>query len=239
MRLDYNFRKSFFRHTCSIEARTFSRHPSIGFRIDGPDRQIVLHVSLLAYVYLRLPWPVFLTPMSKSTYDGVTRLPEEREVKLSFHGWALWWDCWRKWGEWNSDAPWWMHGCIHFDNIIFGRHKCQFNVIETQRHTIHFIEGPYEVEVVKKERVDTWPRWFTKRSIAYEVKSDEGIPHKGKGESSWDCGESATTSSHFPAREIKNCYEAALYFEMEMKKTRYKYGGKNWIPRKYRNPDQP
>lgn len=221
----------------SIEVGWFSKTPSVGIVIDGPDRQIMFHVSLGAYIYLRLPWPRKLTPVRKSSYDG-SMIPEEREIDISIHSWGLWWSLWKKRHEWNSSDPKWMSGGLDFGSILFGKHKCEFRVITQEDHVISFYEGNYKVVVTQKERIDTWPRWFTKRSIAYEVvAAPKPIPIEGKGENSWDCGESATESSHFPSRDCKDCYDAALYFEKHMKEGRRKYGGHRWVPREHRDKE--
>ena len=146
-RIKTNFRKSFFTKRgnliISIEAGLFSKIPSIGIVIDGPDNEICFHVSLLSYIYVKFPWPKKWSPSKISSYDNTTILPEERSFILSFHDWTLWWEFWKLKYEWNSTDPKWMSGCVHFDDILFGKHKCEFRDSLSENHIISFYEGNY------------------------------------------------------------------------------------------------
>lgn len=138
--------------------------------------------------------------------------------------------------EWNSTDPKWRRGSIHFDTLIKGKRTCTWENIDGGRFLLPFFEGCYEVEVIKKLRTDSYQRWFSRKSIAFEVRCDVGIPHEGKGDNSYDQDEGATFSIHFPGTRTRNnsLYEAALYFWQSCMETRKRYGWPNWVPRRYR-----
>lgn len=215
-----------------MEVAGFDCNPSIGIKVDGPDREVMFHLCLGLGLYVTLPLPERFVPRYESSYTPGTRLPDEREVCVSFHDWSLWWSFWMKWGEWNSTDSRWRRGSFHLDDLLFGKHTCKFTPTDVERHLVSFVEGSYEVTVTRKIREDIWPRWFTKRSVSYEVQAEpKPIPREGKGENSWDCGETYTSSSSFPARDIKDCHGAAVYFEARMKEERRRYGGPRWKPK--------
>lgn len=228
MKFKFNKRKSLFLsgtgYRCfSIEVAGFTCSPSIGMTFDGGDDDVRFHVSLGIAIYL--------------SCEGIIPrlwLPRrEREVKVSFHNWGLHWSLWMPPDEWNAGESKLRRSHIYFDRILFGKHKCEFRHLTTEQHLVSFVEGTYRVTIHKKERVDSWPRWFTKRSIAYEAIPERPIPVEGKGENSWDCDENATHSMYFPARGVKDCFEAALYFEASMKRDRKRRGGSRWVPKAF------
>jgi DNA (cytosine-5)-methyltransferase 1 len=78
-------------------------------------------------------------------------------------------------GEWRAVDPWWIRG-VSIDLALV---PCE----------VPMPEGKYPA-VAKVERC-TWkrPRWFGRTEIRAWLDIPKGIPHAGKGENSWDCGD--------------------------------------------------
>lgn len=88
--------------------------------------------------------------------------------------------------------------------------------------------------------VDKWTSFWrrprsilTKRVERIELTPDTPIPSPGKGESDYDQDEDATYSTTMPlnGRTVAECAED---FRQSIIERRERYGGKNWIPEKYR-----
>lgn len=247
----FNWRKSWhfgndYRRYLRIEFAGFRCNPGIAIDANGSEDETTFSIRMGLALYITLAGfiPRSWYARDKNVFSSSGYVTGDREVEISWHNWGVHWSIWMPPHEWNSTDSKLRRGHIYFDRILFGKHKCEFKDLETEQHTIYFVEGPYNVRVTKKQRVDSWPRRLTRKSIAYQVEAgyynNDGkwiqrpVPVEGKGENSWDCDENAIYSSHFPARDMKNCHDAALYFEADMRKDRVKYGGKNWMPRSYR-----
>ncbi len=254
MKLKFNKRKFFHfgknRKCISIEVAGFDSTPSISLSVDGGERDFSIHIGFGIGI-----WLTFTDLLPKSWYPSYEtkeygNLPTEKEISLRFHHWSLWWCLWKDDSSWKSTDNKWQSNNINFERLLKGKHTCKWEELEKDIFTISMIEGNYSTESVKKLRIDSWQRWFTKKSISYEVKSgyyeanefiECPIPIQGKGENSWDCGENARYSSSFPSTiikpEIKNCLQACLHFEQGVKLDRVRYGGKNWIPKSHKDRD--
>lgn len=250
--MKFNKRKFFHfgqnRKCISFEIAGFDSSPTIGLNVDGGEGDFVIHLAF--GIGLWITFTDFLPnnwyPTDRS--DTYGSLPGERDLSIRFHHWSLWWCFWKDNSRWCSGDSKLRSGSFDFVRLLKGKHDCKWIVLEKEIHTISMTEKDYSVEVTKELRIDFWQRWFTNKSISYKVKCgyyDESkkfiecpIPVEGKGENSWDCGENARYSSSFPAKNdnhnIKNCSEAALYFEQDINKDRIRYGGKNWIPKEYK-----
>lgn len=250
MKLNFNRRKWWHfgnSKSISIEWAGFSSHPSIYLRVDGDEQEVTFHIAF--FVGIWISFERFIPKSFYPTYASKThgRLPEEREISLSFHGGSFWWNFWvsEEWSSWTKNKTW-RKGCWHILDRIKGKHKCQRTEVERQQFVLPFLEGNYNVEVIKNERKDTWQRWPMKKSTTWEVKPgyykdglfiEKPIPVDGKGENSWDCDEDATYAISFPGypykKEIKTAYDAALYFWHSMMKDRERYGSAKWVPKRF------
>lgn len=250
-----NYKKSFyfdkdrFSKMLSFEISGFDSSPSIKFAMEGSEREVVFHIAFLIGLWITVRGiPDSWFPQEYNSY-GKQYYPCDREIRLTlidFH--LLVFSCWLDPNSWHRKDNGWRQWSINFQRLIQGKHNCEFINIETKQMLLPFYEGNYNVEVIKKMRIDSWQRWFTRMSISFEVKCgyynndnkwiDVPIPHEGKGENSWDCGEDATWSSSFPATfrrnkkfAMKTCEDAALYFWQCMMETRIRYGGSHWMPK--------
>ncbi|HXI16285.1 MAG TPA: hypothetical protein VNM48_07925, partial [Chloroflexota bacterium] len=73
-----------------------------------------------------------------------------------------------------------------------------------------------------------WPHWpLTRRMVRADVQVPEGVPHPGKGENAWDCGEDATyaltCAEQTPEAAVGRLVESVL-------RDRRRYGGDQWRP---------
>ena len=183
-----------------------------------------------------------------------------REIALCFHHWTVWLYLW-------TDPNSWTKGdrSYNFDirNFFIGDREYKSEQITQENFILPFYEGNYSIWVRKNKinlkRKRRWLWFLDKSGIRYEVEAgyyekdeygkingnrDENtkfistpIPHEGKGESAWDCGESSTSSITFGMNhvDIRSCSDAAIEFWKSNMQTRIRYGGKKWLPQKYEN----
>lgn len=93
--------------------------------------------------------------------------------------------------EWRAVDPWWVRGVsLNIPDVILGRAKYSTELVADRiACTVPMPEGQYAA-MAKVERA-TWkrPRWFAKVRTSVSLEIPKGIPHAGKGENSWDCGD--------------------------------------------------
>lgn len=101
---------------------------------------------------------------------------------------------WSRPMEWRSYDPWWRKNRVFFlRDIVMGQPGYSERVVE-QWHdvSVPMLEGAYPARARLYEATWSRSRWFPKRLMRVEITIERGIPHEGKGENSWDCGEDAT-----------------------------------------------
>ena len=232
----------------ALEVSGFNNHPSIFFNVNGDEGEFTFHIGFIIGLYITFNgmWPRKWYPSYKS--DNYGQLPSSRRLGISIHDWHLWWDVWVKNDTTFYDYPRWRDGNFDFEWLLKGKHKVVFKNIEEGNFILSFLEGHYQVNVKKKQRFDHYSRAKTRMSFYFDVSAglifkgkwkDVPIPVMGKGTAAHNCGQDATWSMYFPAkakgRNFNKCYEAALYFEHQMKLDRFKRGGNNWIPDKFKH----
>lgn len=226
-----------------LELSGFTSTPSIGFESNGDEGEIMFNLcgGIGIYITLNGFLPNKWYPKDWSQTYGW--LPGRREISLRFHHWSFWWTFWKDTDSWSNTDSKWKSGSFDFARFFMGRHTCNWTEIRKEMRIVSMPEGNYSVEVVQRQRIDSWERWFTKKSISWDVRvgyyeNDKfvkrSIPIEGKGENSWDQGEDGTYSMSFPDRRYGSFTNALLYFESEIKKDRIKRGGKNWMPESFR-----
>lgn len=118
-------------------------------------------------------------------------LPDQRECQISFYDWTIRLNPWSKSMEWTRSDPWWVRGVsLDLRRLLLGRERCDTSIVrEGIPVVVPMPEGNYN-GVVKIER-RTWkrPRWFARTRESAWLEIPKGIPHAGKGENSWDCGD--------------------------------------------------
>lgn len=141
---------------------------------------------------------------------------------LSVHDAALWWQFGGNSMEWSSRTPKWKNGCFHFDDFFLGPQKFTGRVLSTHEVLVPMPEGPYRATVKLEECVWKRPRWFAIVRRTATVDVPQGIPHQGKGENSWDCGEDALHGLSCSAETVD---EAIAKTVASALKSRRKYDG--------------
>jgi hypothetical protein len=114
-----------------------------------------------------------------------------REIEVRVHSGALWWSIWRdEMAGWDSSVPRWRQGAWHPLDTLLGR--AAYSKVEMGTHAvlIPMPEGCYPATATFERCTWKRPRWFARvRDFTrVDVGARAGIPHEGKGESSWDCG---------------------------------------------------
>lgn len=156
----------------------------------GADLGVTFAIPFLATFYVTVER--FFT---KQLFAWNCDRGQSRSIGCYFHDWAFWYKFWvgdmASWSRDYSWCQWWRQGSIHFDDLILGRTKCEREVLsEKIPIAIPMPEGNYAA-TAQHERM-TWrrPRWFAKTRIYTNVNvPNGGLPHSGKGENSWDCGD--------------------------------------------------
>lgn len=238
-----------------IEIAGWKSTPHIIFEVNGEDRGIMLSVSIgiAIYIVFKGLLPKSWCPTYTSKYSS-GKIPEDREFSIKLHGGAIWWNFWvsEEWASYCKNKTWRM-GSFRFMDKIKGKHKYQREESDRRQFLLPFLEGIYNVEVIKWNRTDSYPRWPTSRMITWEVRAgyydekgewkDKPIPVEGKGENSYDCDEDATWSISFPGppykKEVNTAYLAALYFWHSMMKSREHLGSAKWLPKAFEGIKMP
>jgi hypothetical protein len=160
------------------------------------------------------------------------RLPDDpHRTGIDWHHGGLWWNVWQNDFESRSTDPKWRRG--HFDpmDFLFGRDVYAQRPLKTVPVEVPMPEKAYPATVTLFESTWTrrrWPHWpLTRRMVRSEIDVPEGVPHPGKGENSWDCGEDATYSLTCAETTVDGAVAALV---RSVLRDRRKYGGANWRP---------
>lgn len=118
-------------------------------------------------------------------------VPDERVCELYISDWTVRFTPWGRLMEWAAKDPWWIRGVrVNIKDLVLGRRKCTVDVlVENIPCSVPMPEGTYAA-VAKIERFTrSRARWFTDVEVCAWLDIPKGIPHAGKGENSWDCGD--------------------------------------------------
>lgn len=237
------------RKSISIEIAGWKSSPHIIFQADGDEGDIMFSISIGIAIYISFAGfiPRSWYPTYESSYSQ-SKIPESREFSIKILDGSLWWDFWvsEDWASYTRNKTW-RKGAFHFVDLIKGKHDYRRIDSGRQQFYLPFLEGIYNVEVIKWDRTDSYKRWPTSKMITWEVRAgyydeklqwkDRPVPVEGKGENSWDCDEDATWSMSFPGapykKDINTPYDAALYFWHSMMKSREQRGSSKWTPKAF------
>lgn len=208
------------RRTARLEWVLWSKNLGFSIKTDSEDGGLSLHASLPPVsLYLTLPIPVrkyLQGDFWKRWNESTGGFPDSHKYSsfiladIRFHDQALFWEFLKfDWG-WSNRMPKWMNGAFHVTDFVLGRQRCDTKVVSVHEAGIPMPEGNYPA-TIKLERI-TWkrPRWFpmTKRYASVDLKI--GIPHQGKGENSWDCGEDALHGMSCEASTVEDAIAATV-----------------------------
>ncbi len=156
---------------------------------------------------------------------------ENRELKVNMwfkEGWSVSLNLmsdtmgWKK-GDWK----WYWT----ISDTLKGKYKVSKEVIEERDILVPMPEKSYEAHAILADWTWHYPRWFPKTVRRCEIKVPEGLPHAGKGENSWDCGDDATFG--ITTGRVRNIAEAVGNLVGSVLRDRVRYGGwKDWNWRK-------
>lgn len=122
--------------------------------------------------------------------------------------------CWK-----NGDWKW----CWNISNKLKGKSTVSKKKIEEKDILIPMPEKSYKGHAILADWTWHYQRWFSKTIRRCEIKVPEGIPHPGKGENSWDCGDDATFG--LTTGKVKNIPQAVGDLVGMTLETRVKNGG--------------
>lgn len=200
---------------------------SFSVAINEGDSNNELHLSLglvLFTLYLSLPFHRFHIG-KESTFTPGLFIEEAREFHVYWRERAIWLLVWGDpMGDRTRGMPWWKTTqAFHIDDWVLGRRV--HTLVEHSKHDvlIPMPEGSYPAIVTVQTRTWKRPRWpfpLVRKECSVEIPG--GIPHEGKGENSWDCGEDGLwgcgSSGHDLAKAIAHTVESVLG-------SRQRYGG--------------
>jgi hypothetical protein len=152
---------------------------------------------------------------------------EEREFALSIHDGGIWLLPWGDtMGDWSRDMPWHKENHSFYPmDFLFGLKKYSEVMTEEGNCLIPMPEGSYNANY--KLFVSNWKRPrlpFKDELMRISIDCPDGIPHEGKGENSYDCGEDASFGITCPARNLE---EGIGYFVGSCLRDRRKYNHSN------------
>lgn len=158
----------------------------------------------------------------------------DRETSIRVHDWAIWWNVWRDDSSWDSSVPRWRNGSFHFLDFVLGRSEYTQRMLYDLDVKIPLPERAYNARLKMIECTWKRPRWFPKRVVCGDIDChNDPIPHPGKGESEWDCGEDAlhSMSTGSTGRIETTVEESVAAVVKYVLGRRRRYGGSvNWKP---------
>lgn len=170
--------------------------------------------------------------LPKKEYNN-SYLAQKREIRFAVHHWALWWSVWVDGDSWYSSTPRYRQGSFYMLDFLFGDWEFESEVCSKGQILIPMpeksYEGEYKIEYCKRyrKRLCFWP--FQQTFHRSEFQCKEGIPHPGKGENSWDCGEDCTYGITAP--NITDKWELIGSIVESVMRSRIRYGGsEKWVP---------
>ena len=194
---------------------------SVGLTLGGGDSnaEIQFHIGLFYWVWFTLdyfPMRKVFKPFLKQRNGWENGGKElEFEIHSDHIGWKLF--------SFEINDNSWRSKNFYFWNFLLGRKNCTQELLEERDVLIPMPEKSYKATA--KLVLYTWkrPRWFAESFKRVEIKVPSGIPHQGKGENSWDCGEDATFG--MTTGRCNSITEGVGKLVGSVLTTRVKYGG--------------
>lgn len=117
---------------------------------------------------------------------------DKGEFEICFHDGCIWiYTPWVDRMGWSRDAPWWTKVLVlHVDDWLLGKERCVTVEKPPFQVYVPMLEGSYRATATPKMFIYR-RRWYVpmreRESVWLDIPG--GIPHSGKGENSWDCGD--------------------------------------------------
>lgn len=204
--------------TISLEWNLFNaRSPHIEFSFGGGQVGTFITIPFLLTFVAHLYLPIFI---------GRARV---FKVYL-FEGMLCW--------AFNAGPDDWMDstnkrgikGRLDITRTLLGKVNYSSEIIETQNVLIPMPEKSYSAKM--ELRRDTWKRsrWFAHRTLRVHYDVNEAIPHPGKGENSYDCGDDGIYGGCVPAESIAEAVGKIVTLTYEYRIKRGGYSSIMWQP---------
>lgn len=193
----HGFRRWFVfsdRRTIRIELSWWSTFCQVESRVDDEGWTFSIALPPIA-VWIGLEgfglWKPTRTIIAVWDNNREVTVTDDRESGVEIHNWTIWVNPWRKQNQWCRSDPWWVRGLtFNIPDFFLGRSKCS---VEIEREGIPIIvpmpEGNYQATAKIEHRTWKRPRWLSRSRTSAWLDIPKGIPHAGKGENSWDCGD--------------------------------------------------
>ena len=187
-----------------FEWHLWRRACAVGFEMDRHgDDTVLLNISIppvSLWFGVEAPWNSWLRRLA----------PESgREFRAYFSEWAFWFIPWGRKHEWRARDPWWIRGfTLHLDDLLLGKRKCTVEEVRPRERICIQLDGrEYHGEAQFERRVWKRPRWFSKvrESTWIDMDPQDGLPHAGKGESGYDCGDDALCGWGCAGHDVDRC----------------------------------
>jgi len=204
----------------------------LGIRSDSEDGGLTLYAALPPVaLWVTLPIPVqkwlqtdFWAKWNERCggHKGSHRYTSFKIADVSIHDWSVYWSFLQfDWG-WSHKMPKWMCGSLNIPDTVLGKQNYKSEIIETKDVQVPMPEGCYPAKAKLEKATRSRPRWFTKETLSIWLDIPGGIPHQGKGENSYDCGQDGL----FGCGVESASYEAAIAHAVEISlRGRRKYDG--------------
>lgn len=182
-----------------------------------PDEREVVFAFGIPFVSLYFGWNTGWKWLWERTKNR-RGYPTSRDIGFYVHGWAVWFMFWRDEMESSNEDPWYYQQVFHIDSFFLGHAKYKREELETHEIYIPLPEGEYLARATFDRSTWKRPRWFKKVRdyTSVEVLQWQGLPHEGKGENSWDCGQDGlfgySVEGHNLEKAIAHGVERALYY---------------------------
>jgi len=188
------------------------------------DQELKLHFALPPFSF----WFTIEAPIFSRKYG------KGRELRVSIHDWSLWWNFWTDNMGWSSKTPRYRNGAFHLIDFLFGRTRYEERPLACEWIEVPMPERTYYGAAQLQEATWRRARWFPRRLTRAELKMlpGEQVPHPGKGENSWDCGEDEIFSMTTPADSIE---DGIARLVGSVLRSRRRHGGRGWRPQSARD----
>jgi hypothetical protein len=180
------------RRCVGVEAYWWSRSCHAQASVDDEGWRVSFALPPIA-IYLRLENFPLWRPMKLHIFTWENNrevwLADQRECRIAVHDWKLWPVPWGKSMEWCKRDPWWVRGITIEPAKLLGRWEASHEDLAKVPVSIPMPEGLYHGVATVQRWVRGRRYWFKRRTQEVWLDIPGGIPHAGKGENAWDCGD--------------------------------------------------
>ena len=140
--------------------------------------------------------------------DGteITKHAENLETGIRIFNWTVLLDFLNNTDEWKSSDPWWKRCNFNvkdiFLDLLLGKMEHKDELVKETSVKIPMPEKEYDgiakVSKVTRKR----KKWYPKIDYYTEIRVEKGVPHPGKGTTSYNCGTDGLVSTAIKGENI-------------------------------------